>query len=165
VPQEPRLLHASVAENIRYFRELDDEAVTRAAQLARIHDEIMEWPQGYDSLVGPRADAVSGGQQQRICLARALVARPAMLVLDEPTSALDPRSETLIQDSLSALKHELTLFIVAHRMSTLEICDRVMVIIDGQLAAFDTRERLQEENAYYRSASLIASGSAEGRLP
>jgi ATP-binding cassette, subfamily B, bacterial len=165
VPQEPRLLHASVAENIRYFRDLDDDAVERAARLARIHDEIMEWPQGYDSIVGPRADAVSGGQQQRICLARALVARPSMLVLDEPTSALDPRSETLIQDSLNALKHELTLYIVAHRMSTLEICDRVMVIIEGQLAAFDTRERLQEQNAYYRSASLIASGSAEGRLP
>jgi ABC-type multidrug transport system fused ATPase/permease subunit len=165
VPQEPRLLHATVADNIRYFRDIGDAAVERAARLARIHDEIMEWPQGYDSIVGPRADAVSGGQQQRICLARALVARPAMLVLDEPTSALDPRSETLIQDSLNALKHELTLFIVAHRMSTLDICDRVMVIIDGRLAAFDTRERLQEENAYYRSATLIASGSGEDRLP
>jgi ABC-type multidrug transport system fused ATPase/permease subunit len=165
VPQEPRLLHASVADNIRYFRDIGEEDVERAARLARIHDEILEWPQGYDSIVGPRADAVSGGQQQRICLARALVARPAMLVLDEPTSALDPRSETLIQDSLTALKHELTLFIVAHRMSTLEICDRVMVIIDGRLAGFDTRERLQEENAYYRSAALIASGSGEGRLP
>lgn len=165
VPQEPRLLHASVADNIRYFRSVDDEAVQRAAQLARIHDDIMEWPQKYESIVGPRADAVSGGQQQRICLARALVARPAMLVLDEPTSALDPRSETLIQDSLTALKHELTLFIVAHRMSTLEMCDRVMVIIDGRLQAFDTREELREQNAYYRSASLIASGSGEGRLP
>jgi ABC-type multidrug transport system fused ATPase/permease subunit len=165
VPQEPRLLHASVADNIRYFRSLDDDAVQRAARLARIHDDIMEWPQGYGSIVGPRADAVSGGQKQRICLARALVARPAMLVLDEPTSALDPRSETLIQDSLTALKHELTLFIVAHRMSTLDMCDRVMVIIDGRLAAFDTRDELQEHNAYYRSASLIASGSSEGRLP
>jgi ATP-binding cassette, subfamily B, bacterial len=165
VPQEPRLLHASVADNIRYFRPLDDEAVTRAARLARVHDEIMEWPQGYETIVGPRADAVSGGQQQRICLARALVASPAMLVLDEPTSALDPRSETLIQDSLTALQHELTLFIVAHRMSTLDICDRVMVIIHGRLAAFDTRERLQQENAYYRSAMLIASGSGGDRLP
>jgi ABC-type multidrug transport system fused ATPase/permease subunit len=88
-----------------------------------------------------------------------------MLVLDEPTSSLDPRSETLIQDSLTALKHELTLFVVAHRMSTLDICDRVMVIIDGRLVAFDTREQLQEQNAYYRSASLIASGSGEGKLP
>ncbi|MGC2373840.1 MAG: ABC transporter ATP-binding protein, partial [Solirubrobacteraceae bacterium] len=117
VPQEPRLIHASVAENIRFFRDLDDEAVRRAARLARIHDDVSGWDAGYDTIVGPRADAVSGGQQQRICLARALAARPEVLVLDEPTSALDPHSETLIQESLAALRDELTLFIVAHRMS------------------------------------------------
>jgi ATP-binding cassette, subfamily B, bacterial len=156
VPQEPRLLHASVAENIRYFRELDDGAVERAAGLARIHDDIRSWSKGYETIVGPRADAVSGGQQQRICLARALVAAPQVLVLDEPTSALDPRSEALIQESLMALKHELTLFIVAHRMSTLDVCDRVMVILDGRLVAFDTQATLESENAYYRSASMIA---------
>jgi len=160
VPQEPRLLHASVADNIRYFRDLDDAAVERAARLARIHDDIVSWSDGYDTIVGPRADAVSGGQQQRICLARALVAEPQVIVLDEPTSALDPRSEALIQESLVALKHELTLFIVAHRMSTLDICDRVMVILDGRLVAFDTRATLESENAYFRSASLIAAGGA-----
>jgi ABC-type multidrug transport system fused ATPase/permease subunit len=163
VPQEPRLLHASVAENIRYFRDVDDEAVERAARLARIHDDVVAWPDGYDTIVGPRADAVSGGQQQRICLARALVARPEVLVLDEPTSALDPHSESLIQESLMALREELTLFVIAHRMSTLDICDRVMVIIDGRLAAFDTIEELKSDNAYYRSASALAAG-AGGRL-
>jgi ABC-type multidrug transport system fused ATPase/permease subunit len=106
---------------------------------------------------------VSGGQQQRICLARALVANPQVLVLDEPTSALDPRSESLIQESLGVLSEELTLFIVAHRMSTLDICDRVMVILDGRLVAFDTRATLEAENPYYRSASLIAAGRG-GRL-
>jgi ATP-binding cassette subfamily B protein len=164
VPQEPRLLHASVAENIRYFREVDDEAVQRAAKLARIHEDILSWPQGYDTIVGPRADAVSGGQQQRICLARALVARPEVLVLDEPTSALDPHSESLIQESLTALADELTLFIVAHRMSTLDICNRVMVIIDGRLVAFDTIDLLKSENAYYRSASALAAGTGGGLL-
>jgi ABC-type multidrug transport system fused ATPase/permease subunit len=157
VPQEPRLLHASVAENIRFFRDLDDEAVQRAGRLARIHDDIMGWADGYETIVGPRADAVSGGQQQRICLARALVARPEMLVLDEPTSALDPTSESLIQESLMGLKQQLTLFIVAHRMSTLDICDRVMIIIDGKLTAFDTIELLRRENPYYRSASALAA--------
>jgi len=152
VPQEPRLIHASVAENIRYFRDLDDEAVERAARLARIHEDICGWAEGYETIVGPRADAVSGGQQQRICLARALAARPQVLVLDEPTSALDPRSEALIQESLTALKHELTLFVVAHRMSTLDICDRVMVVLDGRLAAFDTAALLWETNDYYRAA-------------
>lgn len=153
VPQEPRLLHASVADNIRYFRDIDDAAVQQAAQLARIHDDVMRWPAGYETIVGPRADAVSGGQQQRICLARALAAQPDVLVLDEPTSALDPRSEALIRESLLALKGSVTLFIVAHRMSTLDVCDRVMVIIDGHLDAFDTTALLQASNSYYRAAT------------
>ncbi len=157
VPQEPRLLHASVAENIRFFRDVDDEAVERAGRLARIHEDVIGWSDGYETLIGPRADAVSGGQQQRICLARALVAHPEVLVLDEPTSALDPHSETLIGESLSALKHELTLYIIAHRMSTLDICDRVMVIVDGRLVAFDTKALLQSQNTYYRHASEIAT--------
>jgi ATP-binding cassette, subfamily B, bacterial len=161
VPQEPRLLHATVAENIRFLRNIDDEAVERAARLARIHDDVIGWPQGYGTVVGPRADAVSGGQQQRICLARALAARPEVLVLDEPTSALDPHSETLIGESLTALKHELTLFIIAHRMSTLDMCDRVMVIVDGRLVAFDTKALLQRDNTYYRHASQLAAGSSQ----
>ena len=162
VPQEPRLVHASVAENIRYFRDLDDDTVERAALLARIHEDIESWPNGYETIVGPRADAVSGGQQQRICLARALVAQPEILILDEPTSSLDPRSEALIQESLTALKHTVTLFIIAHRMSTLDICDRVMVILDGRLDAFDTIAQLERTNLYYRSASTVTVGVAGG---
>jgi ATP-binding cassette subfamily B protein len=159
VPQEPRLLHASVEENIRFDRDLGSESIEHAAKLAHIHEEILSWPKGYDTIVGPRADAVSGGQQQRLCLARALAAKPEVIVLDEPTSALDPNSEARIQDSLTALKHELTLFIIAHRMSTLDICDRVMVIIDGRLVAFDTIDYLRQNNSYYRSASAIATGT------
>jgi ATP-binding cassette, subfamily B, bacterial len=165
VPQEPRLLHASVADNIRFYRDIDDESVERAARLARIHDDITGWSHGYDTIVGPRADAVSGGQQQRICLARALAARPHVLVLDEPTSALDPYSEKLIGESLNGLRHEMTLFIVAHRMSTLDTCDRVMIILDGRMVAFDTKEYLQERDPYYRSASKIAAGVLGGVLP
>jgi ATP-binding cassette, subfamily B, bacterial len=165
VPQEPRLVHASVAENIRYFRSLDDDAIEHAGRLARIHDDVIGWPNGYDTIVGPRADAVSGGQQQRICLARALAAQPEVLVLDEPTSALDPRSESLIQDSLMALMGDVTLFIVAHRMSTLDICSRVMVIVDGKLEAFDTAALLQSKNSYYRSASTLPVGASGRGLP
>ena len=159
VPQEPRLLHASVAENIRFERQIEDPEIEKAARLAQIHEEIMGWTKGYETVVGPRADAVSGGQKQRLCLARALVGAPEMLILDEPTSALDPSSEAAIQDSLTDLKQDVTMFVIAHRMSTLDICDRVMVIIDGRLMAFDTIEYLRAHNAYYRTAVAIATGT------
>jgi ABC-type multidrug transport system fused ATPase/permease subunit len=81
-----------------------------------------------------------------------------MLLLDEPTSALDPRSESLLQESLAALQERLTLFVIAHRMTTIEICDRVMVMDDGRLQAFDTAANLQRQNAYYQSAARLATG-------
>jgi ATP-binding cassette, subfamily B, bacterial len=152
LPQTPQLIYASVADNIRYFRAVSDADVERAAGLAGIHDDIAGWSEGYETTVGPRAAAVSVGQAQRICLARALALRPQMLVLDEPTSALDPTSERLIQASLNSLKGNLTLFVIAHRMSTLDICDRVMVVVDGRLDAVERFDDLQSRNAYYRSA-------------
>jgi len=153
VPQTPQLIYASVADNIRYFRQVPQEDVEWAARLAGIHDDVVTWSHGYDTLVGPRADAVSVGQAQRICLARALALQPQILVLDEPTSALDPTSERLIQASLGALRGSLTLFVIAHRLSTVDICDRVMVVVDGRLDAFERFDDLQARNAYYRSAT------------
>jgi ABC-type multidrug transport system fused ATPase/permease subunit len=153
VPQTPQLIHASVAENIRYFREVGQDDVERAAKLAGIHSDILEWSDAYDTIVGPRAAAVSVGQAQRICLARALALRPQMLVLDEPTSALDPTSERLIQASLTALRGSLTLFVIAHRLSTIDICDRVVVIVGGRLDAVEAFEDLSARNAYFRSAA------------
>lgn len=154
VPQEPRLLHATVADNIRFFRQIDEASIQRAARLAGIHEDVIGWPAGYDTIIGPRADAISGGQQQRICLARALAADPQVLVLDEPTSALDQHTEQLIQESLLGLKGNLILFIVAHRMSALDICERVMVIVSGRLDAFGHVAELRSNNSYYRSSVL-----------
>ena len=163
VSQEPRLLHTSVIENIRYFREIDPAAVVEAAKLARIHDDIVSWSDGYDTVIGPRADAISGGQQQRICIARALVGRPTMLILDEPTSALDPRSESLLQESLVALRERTTLLIVAHRMSTLEMCDRILVLLDGRVNGYGPAGELLRDNQYYRAAiSLSGAGNLGG---
>jgi ATP-binding cassette, subfamily B, bacterial len=151
VPQTPNLIHASVADNIRYLRTFSDEDVERAARLAGVHDDVTQWRDGYDTIVGPRADAVSGGQAQRICLARALVSAPKLLLLDEPTSAVDLRSEQLIQESLVGLKGQVTLFIIAHRLSTLDMCDRTMILLDGRLDAFVPVSQLREQSAYYRS--------------
>jgi ATP-binding cassette, subfamily B, bacterial len=153
VPQDPQLIHASVADNIRYFRDIDDRMVERAAALARIDEDIRSWSDGFETKIGPRADSISGGQRQRICLARALAAEPAMLVLDEPTSALDPRSELLIQESLGEISHQLTLFIVTHRMTMLAVCDNVVVIVGGRVDGFGKTQELRETNAYFRAAA------------
>jgi ABC-type multidrug transport system fused ATPase/permease subunit len=162
VPQEPRLLHTTVMENICYFREFDHEAVVEAAKLARIHDDIESWSEGYDTVIGPRADAISGGQQQRICIARALVGRPTVLMLDEPTSALDPRSESLLQESLIALRERTTLLIVAHRMSTLEMCDRILVLLDGRVDGYGPASELLRDNQYYRAAISLSGAATTG---
>ncbi|MER3452955.1 MAG: hypothetical protein C4321_01945, partial [Chloroflexota bacterium] len=127
VPQEPRLMRGTVADNIRFFRDIGDDAVVRAARFAHIPDEI-EARGGFDVVVDQRGEGVSGGQRQRLALARALAGDPQMLVLDEPTSALDARSEALILDTLSQLRGRVTMFVVAHRPALLEICDQVWEI-------------------------------------
>lgn len=156
VPQTPQLIHGTVAENIRFYRPwITDEAVERAARRAHVHDEILSWDKGYDTVVDQRGAAVSGGQRQRLCLARGLAGEPDVLVLDEPTSALDVRSEMLVTDSLRDLKGEVTLFLVAHRLSTLAVCTRVMVVVDGQLQAMDRPDQLVDTNDFYREATSI----------
>jgi ABC-type multidrug transport system fused ATPase/permease subunit len=161
LPQEPHLLNATVMDNIRFFRDrIDDDAIVRAAQLAHVATDIESWPDAYQTLIGQRADAVSGGQRQRICLARALAGSPELLVLDEPTSALDAASERQIQASLRSLKGSLTLVVVAHRLTTLDLCDRVMVIGDGRLEAFAPAEELYGSNDFFRRAVHITASSA-----
>jgi ABC-type multidrug transport system fused ATPase/permease subunit len=153
VPQEPRLFQGTVSDNIRFFRDsLDQAAVERAAKLAYLHDDVMSWPDGYDTLVGERGGSVSGGQRQRIVLARALAEEPDVLILDEPTSALDMKSESLVQDTLSGLKGRSTMFIIAHRLSTLNSCDRIMVLSHGELQGFDTAEALRRSNPFFAEA-------------
>ncbi|MFD1506953.1 ABC transporter ATP-binding protein [Georgenia yuyongxinii] len=156
VPQTPQLIWGTVADNIRYHRpHLSDADVEAAARRARIHDEIMSWPDGYDTVVGQRAAAVSGGQSQRICLARALADQPEVLILDEPTSALDVRSEALVHESLGQLKGEMLIFLVAHRLTTLSFCDRVMVVVDGQIEDFDAPDHLLATNGFFREITEI----------
>ena len=156
VPQTPQLIWGTVADNIRFDRpDISDADVERAARQAHVHDEIVSWPEGYQTVVGQRASAVSGGQRQRLCLARALAGGPDVLILDEPTSELDVRSEQLVQDSLHQLKGRVALFLVAHRLSTLSVCDRVMVVVDGRLQAIDEPAALRDSNAFFREVTEI----------
>src|SRR5699024_5152339 len=156
VPQASRLIWGTVRENIRFYRDwIDDEDVVAAAKRAHIHDEILSWPSGYDTVIGQRASAVSGGQGQRICLARALAGRPQVLVLDEPTSALDVRSEELVQRSLQEIKHDTLTILVAHRLSTLAVCDRIVVMVDGRVSAVGPHATLVDNNDFYRQVTRI----------
>lgn len=153
VPQRPHVITGTVADNIRFFRgDVSSDDVARAAELAHVRDEIEAFPEGFERQLGASAGSLSGGQEQRICIARALVEKPDILILDEPTSALDVRSEHLVRQTLLELKDRMTIIIIAHRLSTLDICDRIMVIQDGELRGFATPSELERTSPFYREA-------------
>jgi ATP-binding cassette, subfamily B, bacterial len=157
VPQDSRLFAGSVEDNIRFFRDgVDLAAIEQAAMRAHLHDEVVMFPQGYRTRAGERGGEISGGQRQRICIARALIEDPDLLVLDEPTSALDARSESLMRQTLAELAPRTTVFVIAHRVSTLSICSRIMVINQGTLQHFDEPGRLEQDNAFYREVLQLA---------
>jgi ABC-type multidrug transport system fused ATPase/permease subunit len=132
VPQEPRLFEGTIAENIAFFREgVSRDRVREAAEIAHVISDIERLPMGFDTTLGPRGVGLSGGQKQRIAIARALLGDPQLLVLDEPTSALDVASEEALQQTIADLKGRMTFVVVAHRLTTLAWCDRVVAIAGG----------------------------------
>lgn len=157
VPQDNLLLPTTIADNIRFYRDdISDKEIVAAAQAAHLHEAILALPQAYQTLVGSGHQDLSGGQRQRLGLARAFAGRPDLIVLDEPTSALDMDSELLVQETLQSLGQDITLFIVAHRLSTLSDCDTVMVLEDGRLVAFGTHDELVDGNGFYRRAVALS---------
>lgn len=139
VPQRTTLLHASVADNIRFMRpEVSDADVTRAARMAQIHDEIERLPSGYDTALSGLSGHLSGGQAQRLCVARALVTSPELLILDEPTSALDATSASQLLDVLVGLKGTVTTFVVSHQVGAVNYCDKVLHLANGELVAVES---------------------------
>jgi ABC-type bacteriocin/lantibiotic exporter with double-glycine peptidase domain len=156
VPQQPQLLRASVMENIKFFREwISDERARDAARQAGLHDEIVQLPEAYDTQVGDAIRDLSGGQRQRMGIARALAGSPQLLVLDEPTSALDAMSEARIQETLLQLKGNVTVVIIAHRLATLNHCDRILVLEGGKNVALDRASLVVEQNEFFREATRL----------
>lgn len=152
VPQDSRLLDDTIAANIAFYRHATQAEIEAAAKRAHIHDEILAMPDGYQTRLGTRGGTLSGGQRQRVNIARALLREPSILVLDEPTSALDMRSESLVHETFTELKGRVTIFVIAHRLSTLNTCDRLLVLSDGKIQAFGSREQIQQDSSFYRDA-------------
>jgi len=152
VSQGTLLRSGTVMENLRYGnQDATDEEVMQAAEAANIHDFIVSLPAGYETEIGQNGVSLSEGQRQRLSIARALIKRPDILVLDEPSSALDNLTEKSIFRSLPFLVRNKTLFVVAHRLSTIEDSDRILLLNECRLVAVGTHQSLLETNAYYRS--------------
>jgi ATP-binding cassette, subfamily B, heavy metal transporter len=152
VPQDTVLFNDTIFYNIRYGRpEASDREVREAAKLAQVHDFIMTLPQGYDSLVGERGLKLSGGEKQRVAIARTILKSPPILMLDEATSALDSHTEKEIQDALERVARERTSLVIAHRLSTVVHADNIIVLDHGEIVEQGTHQELLARGGIYAS--------------
>jgi len=150
VPQETIIFHGTVKDNISYGNPyVSFEEIVEAAKMARAHDFIMKLPQGYDTVIGEGGVNLSGGQAQRIAIARTILLKPKLIILDEATSALDSESEAFVQEALDELMKGKTAFIVAHRLSTIKRADRIVVLENGEIVEEGTHNELLKLGGVY----------------
>ncbi len=151
VNQESILYNASIFNNIAFGKPGSTmEQVVTAAKIANAHDFILATPDGYQSNIGDKGSKLSGGQRQRLCIARAVLNNPPLMLLDEATSALDTESEKLVQDALNNLMKNRTTLIIAHRLSTIQKADHILVLDNGEIIEQGTHQQLINENGLYR---------------
>ncbi|MFQ5855627.1 MAG: ABC transporter ATP-binding protein [Anaerolineae bacterium] len=163
VPQETLLFSTTVRENILYGRlDATEDELTTAAKAANAHEFITDLPEGYDTRVGERGVKLSGGQRQRVAIARALLKNPRILLLDEATSSLDSESEGLVQEALSRLMQGRTTFIIAHRLATVQIADRIAVLDKGRIVELGTHEELLARGGLYAHLYALQFRALDG---
>jgi len=150
VPQDHEMLNRSILENVRYSRlDATDEEVVDACKAAAIHDKIMEFPDCYEAKVGEEGVRLSGGEIQRLAITRVPLKNPKTVVPDEATSAVDTSTEAQIQETFHLLSSGRTLFVIAHRMSTITGVDNILVVRDGEIAESGTHDELLEKRGEY----------------
>ncbi len=164
VSQETYLFHASIRDNLRFAKpDATDAEIEAAAQNARIHDLVTSLPDGYDTVVGERGYRFSGGEKQRIAIARTILRNPPVLILDEATSALDTQTERAVQEALDRLSEGRTTIAIAHRLSTIRDADQIIVLDHGRVVERGTHAALLREGGHY--ATLVARDESGSVLP
>jgi len=166
VPQDTVLFNDTIEYNIRYGRpDASGAEVAEAARLAQLDAFIQSLPQGYDTLVGERGLKISGGEKQRIAIARTLLKDPAILILDEATSSLDTRSEKAIQSALEQAAKNRTTLVIAHRLSTIVDCDEILVLENGHIVERGSHDDLLEQGGHYAELWRLQQKNIEGESP
>ncbi len=161
VSQEPFLFDGTIRENIRYGRlDATEQEILAAARAAHVDEFVGYLPDGYDTEVGAAGTRLSGGQRQRVTIARAILRDPAILVLDEATSSLDSKSERLVQDAIEKLMPGRTVFVIAHRLSTVRAANKIVVLEHGRVSALGSHEELLAQGGLYRELIEIQAGTA-----
>jgi ATP-binding cassette subfamily B protein IrtB len=160
--QKVYLFHDTILNNIRFGKpDASFDEVVAAAKKACCHDFIAQLPEGYDTVIGEGGSTLSGGEKQRLSIARAMLKNAPIVILDEATASVDPENEHFVQSAISALTHGKTIIVIAHRLATIENADQILVLDEGRIVQKGTHEQLTKEDGVYRRFVSIRE-QAEG---